>query len=279
MAHPARMAPRGWLAPVSLASAFARRFFPTRGRGADDADALGAAAKLYLAAVVLAALAVALVALARATPPAPDRVALAFALSAATTLAGLFPLPFVARTKLALDTALLVAAVLAFEPASALVIAAAGVGLAQALRRQPWDQALFNTAQVALAAAGASGLLAAAGWRADRLHLDRPGAVLPALAAGLGLVLFSSALLGPIIALQTGSRLPQVWSGLLLGGGRRQAGAQLAEVGLGVLMAALAVSPLWPVALLLAQAGTICHVLGRRLPGHRGPELQAAGGD
>ena len=120
-----------------------------------DEDALRPAAKLYLAAVTVTALGAALVALGHAAVPGPARLALALALAGAMTLAGLCPLPVVAKAKLALDTAVLAAAVLLLEPALAMLVAASGTVLAHVIRRQPWDQTLFNGAQMVLLAAGA----------------------------------------------------------------------------------------------------------------------------
>ena len=244
-----------------------------------DEDALRPAAKLYLAAVTLAALGAALLAVGHATAPEPEGFVLALALAGAMTLAGIFPLPFIAKTKLALDTAALVAAVLLFEPGVAMLIGASGMVLADLVRRQPWDQALFNGAQVVVVTGTTSGLLLAAGWRADHLGPDRPGSLLVAVAAGVGLVVLSTAVVGPIVALQSATPLPNVWAGLLFGGGRRQLCTQLSEVGLGMLVAACVVGAVWwPLALLLVPAGPLYQVLARHLPPRRGPAVDAAPG-
>ena len=244
-----------------------------------DEDALRPAAKLYLAAVTVTALGAALVALGHAAAPGPARLALALALAGAMTLAGLCPLPVVAKAKLALDTAVLGAAVLLLEPALAMPVAAAGTVLAHVIRRQPWDQTLFNVAQVVVVTGATSGLLITIGWRADHLRLDRPDSLLVAAAAGVGLLLLNAAVLGPIIALQTGTPLPSVWASLLFGGGRWQVGTQASEVGLGILMAACAVAQLWSLALLLVPAVPLYRVLARHLPPHPGPAVHAAPGD
>src|SRR5687768_9949758 len=115
MAHTLRPTPLTLVAPLSRAVVLARRLQQRPVDATDDPNALRPAARLYLASVVLAALGAALIALSHATALAPDRAALAIALAASMTFAGLFPLPFVARTKLSLDTAILVATVLLFE--------------------------------------------------------------------------------------------------------------------------------------------------------------------
>src|SRR5690348_12444381 len=105
------------------------------------------AAKTFLAAMALAAVASIVVALAWSGRPAADRHSLALFLAGGMVLAGMAPLPFVGRTKVYLDSAVLLVAVLLLDPLSALLVAAAGTLLGQATRRQPWDQAVFNGAQ------------------------------------------------------------------------------------------------------------------------------------
>src|SRR5215207_7269176 len=139
-----------------------------------EMEPLRPAAKRYLVTIVLAALATALVALNHVSALKSERIVLAVALAVAAMLAQLFPLHIAAKTKLYLDTAVLVAAVVLFEPGVALLLMGAGTALAHVARREPWDQTLFNTAQVVLLAAAGSALLTAAGWRDDQSTLDRP---------------------------------------------------------------------------------------------------------
>ena len=183
-------------------------------------DELRPAARAYLIATALAASAAALLALDHAAAPAPNRLALAAALAGATLLAWLFPLHIAASTKLHLDTAVLVATILLFEPGVALVIIGAGTGLGQLLRRQPWDQTLFNAAQSVLLAAAGGGALAALGWRVDHLALDRPGPMLLVAAVGGALVVIGTLNVATIVALQTGERPVRAWARAL-----RRAGA------------------------------------------------------
>src|SRR5262249_34518617 len=133
-----------------------------------ELEPLRPAARYYLVAIVLAALVTAIVALSQVSAPHTQRIVLAVSLAAAAMLAQLFPLHVAAKTKLYLDTAVLVAAVVLFGPGMALLLMGAGTALAHFARREPGDQTLFNTAQVVLIAAGGSALLTAAGWRDDR---------------------------------------------------------------------------------------------------------------
>ncbi len=195
-------------------------------------NSLRPAAKLYLAAVALAALGVTAVTLAHATPPDRDRAALALALTGAMAVAWRFPLPLVAGTKLPLDTAVLVAAILLFEPGVALLIAGTGTLVAHSLRRQPWDQAVFNTAQVVLMAAVGGLLLAGMGWRVDRLGLDQPGSALPIVAVAAAMYLLNVLVVATIVALQAEGAFPHAWrravGDAVRGGGRVEGLAHLA---------------------------------------------------
>jgi diguanylate cyclase (GGDEF)-like protein len=228
-------------------------------------EPLRPAAKLYLNVVVLTALGATLGALSRASMPPPDRLALAVSLAGAAMLAQLFPLHVAAKTKLYLDTAVLVAAVVLFEPGVAALVMGAGTVLAHALRRQPWDQTLFNGAQVVLLATLGGGLLAAVGWRTDRLALGQPGSVLLIVAVGVALILGSALIVGMMVALQLDQPLPQSLARALLPTDRAEGLAHLAQVGLGVLVAGVADAHGGMVALLLLPAGSAFQALAHHV--------------
>ena len=232
-------------------------------------NSLRPAAKLYLTAVALAALGVTVAALADATPPGRDRAALALALTGAMAVAWRFPLPLVAGTKLPLDTAVLVAAILLFEPGVALLIAGTGTLVAHILRRQSWDQAVFNTAQVVLMAAVGGVLLAGTGWQVDHLRLDQPESTLPILVAAAAMYLLNVLAVATILALQAREPFPRAWlrvvEDAVRGGGRVEGLAHLAQVGLGVLAAGLADTRSWMLALLLLPAGAVYQALGHHV--------------
>src|SRR5262245_20306018 len=92
-------------------------------------------AKAYIAAVAVTATAGLAVSLSEAPRPDVGTAVLAGAFAALMTLAFYCPLPFAFRTKLYLDTAVVVAAILIFDPGVAALIAAAGALLGHALRR------------------------------------------------------------------------------------------------------------------------------------------------
>jgi diguanylate cyclase (GGDEF)-like protein len=230
-------------------------------------EPLPAAAKLYLAAVVLAGFIVGGFMATHTAPLDTKQAAVALAFFIAMTVTGFVPLSTGAKVKLIFDTAIFVAAVLIFTPGVAVLVTTGGVLLAQSFRREAWDQILFNGAQTALQAAAGAGILVALGWHVDDLTFS-PVEIVLALVVGIGVLLLNSLLVAPMVALQTGDSLPQVWTHILLGAGPLQIASDVAQVGLGVVMAYLATtrSPLLVLLLIPAVAGytTIAHHLQLR---------------
>ena len=77
---------------------------------------------------------------------------LAGAFAGVFALALLFPLPFAWKTRHSLDTSVIFASVLVFQPGLAIVVVIAGAVLSQAVRRESWAQMIFNTSQIAMQA-------------------------------------------------------------------------------------------------------------------------------
>ena len=243
-----------------------RRLARERARGGtDDGAGLRPAAARYLAMLAVAAWAAVAVALADAGLPDRSQGALALTLAGAMALGGLRPLPFAAGTKLAIDTSVLVAAVLLFDPAMAMLVTGSGKLLAQALRRQPRDQTVFNVAQTVLLAAGGGQVLAAGGWHAGHLGPVSPESLLLVVALGVVLWLLNTLAVAAIVALQTGDAPARVWSRVAVGGGPADALAHFVQVGLGVLVAGVADGSARPLALLLVPAGTAYPALAHHL--------------
>ena len=227
-----------------------------------------ACALLYLVAVVLAGLAVGGLMLTRTSPLNAKETTLALAFFVTVTAVGLFPLSTGARIKLTLDTAIFVASILIFPPGVAVLITSAGVVLAQSLRRESVEQILFNGAQSVLQVAAGTSLLGAVGWRnIDDLRFYRVEIAI-ALSVGVGMLLVNSLVVAPMVALQTSDCVPQVWARLLPGAGPLQIMTNLAQVGLGVVMACLATTRGHLLVLLLIPVGagyiTLAHLLQLR---------------
>ncbi len=111
-------------------------------------------ARLYVAAVSLTAIGLGLLlTLVPVGPPSRVPTGTAWVFTGIMAVAWLFPLPLSLKRKLYLDTCILIAAILLFQPAVAMLIAGAGTALAHAIRREDWVQAVFNSAQTMLQAA------------------------------------------------------------------------------------------------------------------------------
>ncbi|MDP9369256.1 MAG: ATP-binding protein [Chloroflexota bacterium] len=234
---------------------------PRRGDEAARDDRTPASAMLYIVGLALAACGLALVALAHAGPLGRERALLALVGTGCVALAGLYPLPFAARTKLYLDTSVLFAAVLLFEPGIALLIAGAGTLLAHLVRRQPWDQTIFNTAQAMIEATVGALVLAGAGWQVDPLRFDQPAQVLLIPVAGAAIYLVNTLSVATIVGLQAGRPPLQVWSHSLLARDRAEPLAHLAQLGLGLLTAGLVDAHVWMLPLLALPAVVVHRAL------------------
>ena len=226
-----------------------------------EAEPFRPAAKRYLAAMGLAAAATAVVALGAATRPSLENTALAVALMAATVLAWLFPLTFGAGTKLYLDTAVLVAAMLLFDPGIALVVVALGRILAHRLRRRRWDETWINTGIAVLQVGTGGALLSVLGWRAEDLLEGGLRPLLLASAVGAVVWLVNILVVAPYVALQSGNAVRGSWHALVAGAGRDVLLVDVAQIGIGVIVAEVAVAHRWLVALLLLPAGALYHAL------------------
>jgi hypothetical protein len=191
-------------------------------------------ARLYLYSVVLTALGIALVTLPQLATLDLGQLPLAMALAATMTCAGVMPLPFVARTKLCLDSAILLAVVLLFPAALAMLVVGLATTLAQTLRRQKGDQAVFNVAQVILLAYAGSQIVALAGWDAGRFALTQFSAVALAVAVGAGLWALNLLCVALMIGSQEAIAPRRIVAGLVIGNGRAGALTQSAEVVLGI---------------------------------------------
>ncbi len=275
--HPTRRPRFGWFAAVfGTSSLFQRLASRAHLRRTADEDGLRPAAKRYLVVVVVTAIACLIGALTSADLPHRDQAALALALTGAMALAALRPLPFVAGTKLTLDTSVLVAAVLLCDPATAMLIVGLGKLVAHLLRRQPVDQTLFNTAQTVLLAGAGGLLLAAGGWQVETLGLHRLQPLLLVAALGVVVVALNALAVAVIIALQTDASVTQVWYRAVVGCGPADAVAHLVLVGLGVIAAGVLQGHARPLMLLLVPASAAYPALAHHLRERRRAEAALA---
>ncbi|MGH9173863.1 MAG: PAS domain-containing protein, partial [Vicinamibacterales bacterium] len=196
-------------------------------------------ASLFLISVTLLASTALALALALFPPRPADGIGLPLTFVAAMTVAWLFPLRVAFKTKLMLDTSLIVAAVLLFDPGTALLVCLAGTVAAYLIRRQPWDEGVFNCGQVVLQTAVAGGIFGLSGWDVDAPAFSDP-LLLPVLAlAGLGMYLVNDLCLATMIALHSGDRPRSVWQRAHAGGEPVEYVAFAGQLGLGLLIAVL----------------------------------------
>jgi diguanylate cyclase (GGDEF)-like protein/PAS domain S-box-containing protein len=208
-------------------------------------------ARLYFAALVLAALALALVLAARVEPPGPGESLLAAACAGLLAVAWLYPLSLSFKRKLLLDTSVLIATILLFPPGVAVLVAGAGTLLAQAVRRQDWVQAAFNTAQMMLQTAAGALTLAALDGGAVGEPASGPRVVGAVAVAGVVMLAVNNLTVATIIGLQSRISVPQVWRQTMIDADRVEYLGYLAQIGLGVLAAVLIDADLWLLPFLL----------------------------
>lgn len=219
-------------------------------------------AKLYIAAVSLAA--AGLTALSILLPVgAPDRVptGLAWMFGGLMTAAWLFPLPLSYKRKLYLDTCVLIAAILLFQPVVAMLIAGGGTALSHLIRRQDGVQAAFNSAQIMLQA-GLGGLIVATGViDADRSLFAGPEQAMILVVASTVIFLVDNILVSTMVGLDSELALLPHWYQTILSANRVQYLSHLAQVSLGVIAAILSDAYPWTLPLLFLPAVAIYRLL------------------
>jgi hypothetical protein len=183
--------------------------------GAVAVGPLGRSAAIYIAAVTAAALGLlpALLDGLRALDAAQALTAVS--LAACMTLAFLYPLGLGFKSKLVLDTGVIFAAILLFDPAVAMLVAGAGTVLAHLIRHDDRAQCIFNSAQTMLQAAAGGLLLTLVDWGIAGLQRATPEQVLALAGAALLMYLLNTISVATIIALDEGLPPLTIWRGLV----------------------------------------------------------------
>ncbi len=177
-------------------------------------------------------------------------------------VAMLFPLHVGFKTKLALDTSVIFAAILLFPPAIAMLIAASGTILAHLVRREPLLQAIFNTSQTALQAAAGSLLLAMVGWNTDQLQFNHPVQMAAIAGAAVVMYLINTLAVATIVGLQSGMAPLHIWYHSAVSLNRVE---HISQLGLGLLGAAVVDVHLWTMPLLVLLAFVVYLSLERHV--------------
>lgn len=218
-------------------------------------------ARLYWAGVILAALGLFAFTAVHWRFAGGQHLALPLIFTGLVTLAKRFPLHFALKTKLTLDTTVLFAAILLFDPASAMVLAGSGTLLAHIIGRRGWLQASFNSAQAVLKVGAGALLLAGGGWDVVQLAFDHPAQwLLPVAAAGTMYVV-DTLVVQVMVALQMRLSPLLLW--------RRATGLagaeELAQFALGLLAAAIVDAHPWALPLFALPAFVIYRSFERHI--------------
>ncbi|HEY7035031.1 MAG TPA: bifunctional diguanylate cyclase/phosphodiesterase [Thermomicrobiales bacterium] len=219
----------------------------------------------YVAALVCSAALFGARDLARLPPMPQARLGLAVAMVGFMVVAWLFPLPFAFQTKVYLDTGVVFASILLFDPGVALAAAALGTAIAHALRRRTPAESVFNAAQIALQAAIGGWILGLGGWSTDAVRVARPRDAAAVLAAGAAVYLVNTVLVAGVIAIQTAANPLRVWRDSTLDTTRVEILSHLSQVGIGLVAAITADAQPWSIVLLVLPAVTIYTSFSRHL--------------
>lgn len=123
------------------------------------------AAIRYIALLVAITVVVTALAVSQVMLPSIGHLLLAATFAALAVVATSFPVHFGFKSKISLETSVLFAALLLFDPGIAIAIALVGSALGDLVTRRPTSELLFNAAQLALQTAAAALLLQSAGWQ------------------------------------------------------------------------------------------------------------------
>ncbi len=219
-------------------------------------------AKLFIFALALLALGAIPLTLHFPHGLSSERMIAAAVFAVFMAIAMLFPLHVGFKTKLALDTSVIFAAILLFPPAIAMLIAASGTILAHLVRREPLLQAIFNTSQTALQAAGGSLLLAMVGWNTDQLQFNHPVQMAAIAGAAVVMYLINTLSVATVVGLQSGMAPLHIWYHSAVSFNRVE---HISQLGLGLLGAAVVDVHLWTMPLLVLLAFVVYLSLERHV--------------
>lgn len=169
------------------------------------------AVRVYVGISALLALGLTVLALETGPELTIGRGALALAIVGLLALASSFPLHFAHKTKIALDTSALFAAVLLFDPGLAMVVAGVGVAIAHVVRRDPWLQGVFNSSQSVLQAGAAGFVLTLVGWHHHDMTFSDPGQLFGLVLSAAAIYLVNTVAVSIIVSLQTGLSSWLIW--------------------------------------------------------------------
>ena len=162
-------------------------------------------------------------------------------------VANRFPIHWVFRSHIVLDTAAIYAVALTFQPGLAMLIVLTGALLGSALRPRDIEEVAFNISQATLQAGAATGMLALIGWSGLGAAFRFPADLLSLTLAALVVFLTNTWLVSIVIGLHSNSNPIPIW---LQSTTRHDALEQLTQFVLGLLAAIIAQQQAWALPLL-----------------------------
>ncbi len=225
--------------------------------------------RAYITVLVVAALAILADGISTTTGGDTQHQLLAIMFVAAFTLSVMFPLQFAWKTRQHLDTTVILAAALIFEPGIAMLIVAAGAIVAQIGRRESWAQFFFNSAQMVLQVGIASLVLASFNWSPTDPSFNSFQTLLAVFVAGAALYLVNTFTVAFIIALEDGTSPLKVWLRSTAILDQTETLLHVGQIGIALLAAIVADAHIWALALLLLPVAAMYaslhhHVIVRR---------------
>ena len=176
---------------------------------------LSSAARFYITLIVLVTVVLATVLLLGTDPPKATNTVLALALGILVAAANLFPLTFAHKRRVSLDSAVIFAAVLLFDPGVAVLIAGMGCLAGDVLSsrgRARTAEIIFNASQTALQAGVGALVLMLAGWdHTDPVTDQGALRILMTVVAAFAMYMVNTMLVAGMVALQSGQAPLSVW--------------------------------------------------------------------
>ncbi len=180
--------------------------------------------------------------------PSSSEWAMAALLVAFTAAAYRFPIHFDVKSSTILDSSIIFASALLFQPGLAMLIIVIGALIGHISRSFEPEEMIFNLSQAALQAAFASLVLLAVGWNFGSMDFDGGRTLAVLLIVASTIYLTNTVLVALVIALHTGMNPFRVW---LQSTTRNDGIEQVGQFTLGALAAIVASAQPWALPLLL----------------------------
>lgn len=220
--------------------------------------------RLYIAAVALSVLALMTYTVSFHAPLTTAELVIALIFVLFVAVVNIFPLEVAHKHRLSLDTSVIFAAVLLFDPLVAMIIAGVGSFLGDIVRNRlrEWHHEIgFNTSQAMLQAGLAALVLASTGWDTNLL-LDQPPRQLMMIVVAAGTMhLVNTVLVATVVSLEVRRSPLAVWKQ----SARLISTQQLSEFMLGVLGAVIVHLHTVALPLLLFPTLALYHSLERHI--------------